>query len=53
MVQCSFILGRECMALVSDDDNGGEGGQCMSGSRGVYKKSLYLLFNFVVDLTLL
>ena len=49
MCQRRFILGNKCTALVSDVDSGGG---YVWGQR-IYRKSLYLPLNIVVNLKLL
>ena len=50
MCQHRFILCKECTILVSDADNGGT---MQAWGQEVYGKSLYLPFNFIINLKLL
>lgn len=50
MCQCRFIICNKCTTLVGDVDYGGG---CECESKEVYGKSLYLQFNFAVNLKFL
>lgn len=50
MSQCRFINFNKCTTMVEDGDNGG---RFEWMRQEVYRKSLYLLFNFVMNIKLL